>query len=121
SSADIRTNPNYAGGLVGFALMKQLNGAANPPVPVYYTEYQRNVRCTGCTMPGYWKMALAYRSKDPNSYYVAFEDWEGADQSSWLGNDGDFNDKVFKFSGVTCEGGGEPCDTKMLGICADGV
>ena len=30
-------------------------------------------------MPGYWKMALSYLSKSPpNSYYLAFEDWEGA-------------------------------------------
>src|SRR5580698_3309536 len=35
SSSDIRTDPNYAGGLVGFALMKNLG---NGPVPVYYSE-----------------------------------------------------------------------------------
>ena len=85
---------------------------------------QRNVRCTGtgCTMPGYWKMALTYLSKaHPNSYYLAFEDWEGADQNTWQGNDGDFNDKVFKIDGVICDGGGEPCDTGMPGVCSQGV
>jgi hypothetical protein len=122
SSADIRSNPAWTGGLVGFVLMKQLNGASAPPVPVYYSEYQRNADCTGCIMPGYWKMALAYQSTVyPNSYYLAFEDWEGADQNSWQGNDGDFNDKVFRFSGVTCEGGGEACDTTMPGVCSIGV
>jgi MYXO-CTERM domain-containing protein len=73
-------------------------------------------------MPGNWKMALSYLSKaNANAYYLAFEDWEGADMSSWQGNDGDFNDKVFEISGVTCDGGGETCDTGMLGVCARGV
>jgi hypothetical protein len=120
TSADIRSNPAYTGGLIGFALMKQLGNPAGP-TPVYYSEYKRNVLCSGCAIKDYWKMALAYQSKDANSYYLAFEDWEGADQSSWQGNDGDFNDKVFKFSGVTCMGGGQICDTQMKGVCAVGV
>ena len=120
TSNDIRSDPNYIdGGLIGFALMKDLG---NGPVPVYYSEDMRNVDCTGCTTPGYWKMALSYRSTiDANSYYMAWEDWEGADANSWQGNDGDFNDKVFEFSGVTCEGSGVPCQTGMPGVCANGV
>jgi hypothetical protein len=115
TSADVRGDAAYAGGLVGFVLMK--NGA-----PVYYSEYQRNAYCSGCATPGYWKMALAYPSKKvADTYYLAFEDWEGADQSSWQGNDGDFNDKVFRISGVTCDGGGAPCDTGQPGVCAGGV
>jgi hypothetical protein len=126
TSADIRSNPNYAGGLIGFALMKQLNGASNPTTPVYYSEFMRNADCTGCTgagmTPGYWKMALVYKSTvNANSYYLAWEDWEGANNTTWFGNDGDFNDKVFRFDGVTCKGGGESCDTGMLGVCAQGV
>src|SRR5580693_9641890 len=49
ASADIRTNAAYTGGLIGFALMKNLG---NGPVPVYYSEPTRNVFCSGCTMPG---------------------------------------------------------------------
>ena len=116
TSTDVRTNPNYAGGLIGFVLLKNLG---QPMLSrVYYSEYplQCPVHGTGCTMPGYWKMALSYLSKaNPNSYYLAFEDWEGADQNSWQGNDGDFNDFVFTISGVTCNGGGEPCDTGDAG------
>ena len=109
TSADIRSNINYTGGLIGFALMKQLNGASNPATPVYYSEYMRNVNCTGCTMPGYWKMALVYKSTvNANSYYLAWEDWEGANNTMWFGNDGDFNDKVFRFDGVTCKGAARP-------------
>jgi MYXO-CTERM domain-containing protein len=119
SSADVRSDPAYAGGLIGFALMKTFNGV---PTPVYYSEYRRNANCTQCTTPGYWKMALSYQStKDVTSYYLAFEDWEGANESTWFGNDGDFNDKVFKITGVTCDGGGETCTTTKPGVCAMGV
>jgi hypothetical protein len=120
ASTDIRTSINYMGGLIGFALIKNLG---QPTLSrVYYSEYRRNVTCTSCPMPGPWKMALTYRStKYPNSYYLAFEDWEGADSMSWQGNDGDFNDKVFRIDGVICQGGGETCDTGMMGVCARGV
>ncbi len=119
TSADIRTDPNYTDGLIGFALMKNLG---NGYVPVYYSEFMRNADCTGCVMPGHWKMALSYQSKlSSNAYYMAWEDWEGADANSWQGNDGDFNDKVFFISGVTCDGGGVPCETGMQGVCNAGV
>ena len=120
ASTDIRNSPNYMGGLIGFALIKNLG---QPTLSrVYYSEYRRNVTCTACAVPGPWMMALAYRStRYPNSYYLAFEDWEGADSMSWQGNDGDFNDKVFRIDGVICQGGGETCDTGMMGVCARGV
>ena len=114
SSQAIRSDPSYRGGLVGFALIK--NGA-----PIYYSEALRNVECTQCTMPGHWKMMLAYASRlQPNVYYLAWEDWEGAGESGWP-DDGDFNDKVFRLVGVRCAGGGESCDTGLPGQCAQGV
>lgn len=115
ASADIRTNPAYAGGFVGFVLTR---GADR----VYYSEYQRNVLCTACAMPDHWKMALIYRSSVvANAYYLGFEDWPGANESSFQGNDGDMNDKVFRITGVSCPGGGDPCDTGLPGICAPGL
>ena len=124
-SSDIRNDPNYGGGLVGFALMKAVgtNGAV---IPVYYSEDTRNADCTGCTgagmTPGYWKMMLSYQSTvTSNEYYMAWEDWEGANTTTWFGNDGDFNDKVFAISGVTCDGGGVPCQTTKQGVCANGI
>jgi len=118
ASSDIRSSPNYAGGEVGFALLKNLG---NGPVPVYYSEDTRNVYCSGCTMPGYWKLMLSYQSTvTSNEYYMAWEDWEGANSTSWP-DDGDFNDKVFAISGVTCDGGGVPCQTNLPGVCANGI
>lgn len=117
TSADIRNNPRYAQGPIGFALTDASGTKAS-----YYSEYMRNVYCSGCTTPDYWKMALIYRSTvTPETYYLAFEDYAGADASSWQGNDGDFNDKVFRINGVTCQGGGSPCDTGKLGVCSTGL
>ena len=115
SSSQIRSDPNYAGGLIGFALTK-LGGK-----PVYYSEATRNVACTACSMPGHWVLMLAYPSPlTATTYYLAWEDWEGANESSWP-DDGDFNDKVFRLSGVRCAGGGEPCDTGQPGACGQGL
>ena len=120
AASDIRASANYTGGLIGFVLLKNIG--QGPDSPIYYSEYQRNKSCTGCATPGYWKMMLAYRSSvHQSSYYLAFEDWEGADQTSWQGNDGDFNDKVFLVTGVSCPGGGVACDTGKLGLCAAGL
>src|SRR5262245_32128301 len=110
-AADIRDDPAYTGGFIGFALYKNFrDGNMTVPRVIYYSEYQRNALCTACPMPDHWKMALVYRSTlDTSTYYLAFEDWEGADDRSWLGNDGDFNDKVFRLHGISCAGGGLPC------------
>jgi hypothetical protein len=114
SSAAIRSDPRYTGGLIGFVLMVQGR-------PVHYSEYKRNVFCSGCAMPDHWKLMLAYPSKlGSNAYYLAFEDWPGANETGWP-DDGDFNDKVFKLTGIRCPGGGEPCDTGKLGPCAQGL
>jgi hypothetical protein len=115
TSAAIRDDPNYAGGFVGFALTK-FGGK-----PIYYSEASRNANCTACSMPGHWKMMLAYpSSSEAATYYLAWEDWEGANESNWP-DDGDFNDKVFRLTGVRCAGGGEPCDTGKVGACAAGL
>jgi len=115
SSSQIRSDPNYTGGSIGFALTK------NGGMPIYYSEASRNALCNGCVMPDHWKLMLAYPSQlEATTYYLAWEDWEGANENSWP-DDGDFNDKVFRLSGVRCAGGGEPCETGKLGVCAQGL
>jgi hypothetical protein len=116
SSADILTHPEYAGGLIGFAITKDGFGA------IYYSKFRRNALCSECDAPDYWKLMLAYSSTlNPNTHYLAFEDWEGANDRQWFANHGDFNDKVLRVSGTTCMGGGEACDTGKLGHCAAGL
>jgi len=128
TSADIRTNMAYANGLIGFALVRDDdNNGTTPPTVTYYSEFRRNEICTGCTGAGqmvdHWKAALIYPSTQlENTFYLAFEDWGGASAapSSW-NNDGDFNDQVFRITGVACPGGGAPCDTGVPGLCAPGL
>jgi len=122
SAADIRNDLAYAGGYVGFALTKNLDqDTSTPPTAIYYSEYRRNAECTACVEPGHWKMALSFASSlRSDTYYLAFEDWEGANDTTWFGNDGDFNDKVFKLVGISCAGGGMPCETGGIGLCGVG-
>lgn len=116
TGTDIKSDPSYAGGLVGFALV----GDPSMCVENHHTNPSYNNMCSACSNPGPWITAVIYASKNtPNSYYVGFED--GATSASSWNNDGDFNDDVFFITGVTCAGGGQPCDTGKPGICAVGV
>jgi MYXO-CTERM domain-containing protein len=131
-AADIRNDPRWAGGPVGFALIgSTANGNLCPQTK--YSEADINVK-NSSGKP--WITTLIYQSTtDPNGYYIAFEDqptctasWRGCDPGNPNqglqapnGNDGDFNDFVFYVSGIDCAGGGEVCDTGMPGICAGGT
>lgn len=111
TSSDIKKDPAYAGGLVGFALVGG---------QTHFTESKWDQQCGACNPPGPWISAVIYASKNTaNAYYVAFED--GPFTDSGFGNDGDFNDDVFFLTGVTCSGGGEPCDTGKPGMCGPGL
>jgi hypothetical protein len=46
-------------------------------------------------------MTLVYSAPaTTQTYYLAFEDWAGADEKEWYGNDGDFNDQVYFIEGI---------------------
>jgi hypothetical protein len=83
----IKSDPNYAGGLVGFAL---IGGET------HYTNSAYDTECTNtgvCNPAGHWITALMYASTvTPNAYYICFED--GGTSSSGWNNDGDFNDDL---------------------------
>ena len=118
SADNIRNDPHYKGGLIGFALM----AGTGLCTQTKYSQYDLGVVSTQYKVP--WVTQLVWQSTvDPSGYYIGFEElpmtaatWKGAN-----GNDGDFNDFVFYVSGLDCEGGGEACDTQMLGICAGGT
>lgn len=118
TGASIRADPNYAGGLIGFALLRSI------PNPPHYSEAKWNTVCNAgacAATPGPWIMSVTYQSTlMPNSYYLAFED--GNTSSSGWNNDGDYNDYVFLFTGLECAGGGEPCTVDgAQGVCAPGL
>ncbi len=126
-AANIRNDPNWAGGPVGFALI----GASGMQCP--QTKYSQADINDHSPSGAPWITTLIYQSNtDPNGYYIAFEDlptcpasWRGCTgntaNSPGNGNDGDFNDFVFYISGLDCAGGGQACDTGMMGICAGGT
>ncbi|HET9958975.1 MAG TPA: MYXO-CTERM sorting domain-containing protein [Polyangiaceae bacterium] len=126
SAAAIRMDPHYKGGLIGFALRGDKNSRCSE---THYSQNELHKSCTGATCPngGHWIMSLQYESKAfPDSYYLAFEDKPvttfGPNDEQ---NDGDFNDFVFFVTGVTCAGGGQPCDASVghperKGVCAVG-
>ena len=113
TSSDIKNDPAYLGGLIGFAL---IGGQT------HYSEKKWNPVCTGCTPAGPWIAAVLYASKNiPNAYYIAFEDGTMGATPGSFNNDGDYNDDVYLLTGLTCSGGGQPCDTGLPGTCATGV
>ncbi|HEY8091369.1 MAG TPA: MopE-related protein, partial [Polyangiaceae bacterium] len=107
----IKSDPAYTGGVVGFALVGG---------ETHYTNDAYDTTCTSCSPPGPWITALMYAStKTPNAYYICFED--GPTSATSWSNDGDFNDDVYFVTGISCEGGGVPCNTGKLGSCAAGL
>ncbi len=113
SSMSIRSDPAYLGGEIGFALVGS---------QTHYSEKMWNPMCSSCSPPGPWIMAVMYKSTTtPDAYYVAFEDGTVGSGPGDFSNDGDYNDDVFFVTGITCSGGGMPCDTGMKGVCAQGL
>ena len=102
TGATIRGDTRYKGGLIGFALMSDGSFTSK------FTEKKWNTICTSCTPQGPWIHSVTYISKaTANGFYVAFED--GNPTGSSFNNDGDYNDYVFFFTGLTCQGGGQQC------------
>ncbi|MDB4979585.1 MAG: Tryptophan synthase alpha chain, partial [Myxococcales bacterium] len=112
SGGDIQADARYTGGLIGFAIW-DTSGCTQ----YHYLEPKWNpLHSSGNP----WVEALVYQSVvTPNAYYIAFED--GNSSTNSFANDGDFNDKVFFVTGITCQGGGTACDTGLKGVCAAGV
>ena len=116
TAADIRNNPLYLGGEIGFALIG--GGGCSQ---TKYSQRHLNQDCTSCTPVEPFITTVVYEGTvEPNSYYMAFEDLPVSPTSFLANNDGDFNDFVFYITGIVCSGGGEPCDTGQPGACAIG-
>jgi MYXO-CTERM domain-containing protein len=127
TAATIRQNTAYAGGLIGLVLIPNPNGTGNGNATQYhYTEQRFNTQCTLCSMPGPWYSHLTYRSKLlANTFYLGFEDLDftnAAGNAGVNGNDLDYEDFLFRFTGLTCPAAGVPCTvTGAQGSCARGV
>ena len=115
TGADIKADPAYKGGLIGFAII-------GSGFQIHYSEQKWNPLCSACNPPASWITAVSYVSKNtPNAFYLAFEDGDVGATPNSFNNDGDYNDYVYFFEGLTCAGGGKTCDTGQPGICSQGV
>jgi len=113
SGGDIQKDVRYKGGLIGFAIWD-----TSTCTQYHFSESQWNPTYTPNGQ--HWIESLTYQSVvTPNAYYLAFED--GTSTATSFANDGDFNDKVFFITGITCDGGGNACDTGKLGVCQAGI
>lgn len=123
-SGNIKMDPKYKGGYVGFALI------GNPALSCKQNKYSMYAHNQKNAQGEPWVTTLIYQSTaDPEGFYMAFEDlpmapddWHqtGANGST-ARNDGDFNDFVFYVSGISCLGGGMPCTVPDLqGACSVG-
>jgi hypothetical protein len=127
NSASIRTHPRYTQGLIGFVLVPNPNGTgATQATQYHYTERRFNTYCSLCSNPGYWISTVIYRSNQlPNTFYLGFEDLDFVDAAGNAGvngNDLDYEDFLFRFSGVACLGAGQACtDMTKQGACQIGV
>ncbi len=127
TAASIRQHAAYAGGLIGLVLVPNPNGTGTGNATQYhYTEHRYNVQCTQCSTPGPWYSHLTYRSKQlADTFYLGFEDLDFADAPGAQGvngNDLDYEDFLFRFTGLTCPGAGVPCtESSGVGACSAGV
>ncbi|WP_437946058.1 hypothetical protein WME98_35310 [Sorangium sp. So ce296] len=127
TAVSIRESPAYAGGLIGFVLIPNPNGTGTSNATQYhYTEHRFNVACTRCETPGPWYSDLIYRSNELlNTFYLGFEDLDfrnAAGAAGVNGNDLDYEDFLFRFSGITCPEAGQPCEVdENVGACRLGI
>ena len=121
-SGEIAEDPRYLGGYVAFALIGDPDSQCNRTKHSIAAHNDRN------SSGEPWITTLIWQSTvDPEGFYVAFEDlkmspedWHNPGAGAQGTNDGDFNDFVYYITGISCRGGGQPCDTGLLGACSLG-
>jgi hypothetical protein len=124
---DIKNDPGYAGGLIGFFEATteghdcpffcpncvDLNNPGGTLGHIYYSEKVYNED----NIPGQqsWIHLLIMNSVViPNAFYFGWEDL-------FQGGDNDFEDLLTRVEGIQCSGGGAPCDTGLAGKCGFGA
>lgn len=120
----IKTHPAYKGGKIGFFMASTEGKAGNcvqfgPNGPsaeslgyMYYSEPQYNDDNNGPN--SYIHLVILDSKKYPKGFYFGWEDLFG-------GGDNDFEDLLTRVEGISCAGGGEPCETGLSGVCSQGI
>jgi MYXO-CTERM domain-containing protein len=112
----------YKGGQIGFFLVSTDGQISIDPVThavkgdakfQFFTQHALNAGSSAAQT--YYNVLTWESVAKKNTFYFGWEDLPAQ------GGDNDFDDFLFSVSGVQCGGGGQPCKTEMLGVCADGV
>lgn len=111
---DIKNDPNYAGGEIGFyeGVVKKKCNTLSTYDYVFYSEPKYNPDVEQASP---FIHLLIYNSTVTNrAFYFGWEDLLS-------GGDNDFDDLTTFVTGITCSGGGAPCNTGKDGICSEGT
>jgi MYXO-CTERM domain-containing protein len=120
----IKSHPAYKGGKIGFFMASTqdkpgncVQFGQNGPDPgtlgyLYFSEPQYNDDNTGPN--SYIHLVLLDSQVYPKAFYFGWEDLYG-------GGDNDFEDLLTRVEGISCSGGGVPCETGLPGVCAQGL
>ncbi len=111
-TVDIRNDPAYAGGQIGFYQATGTCGTSNNHTFLFFSQRALNPDGSGANATIH---LLTYNSTvTPHAFYFGWEDLLS-------GGDNDFDDLTTFVTGITCTGGGGPCQTGRPGVCADGT
>jgi MYXO-CTERM domain-containing protein len=111
-TVDIRNSPAYAGGQIGFYEATGSCATSTNHTFLFFSQRALNPDGAGS---GATIHLLTYDSTvTPRAFYFGWEDL-------LAGGDNDFDDLTTFVTGITCTGGGGPCETGRPGICAEGT
>jgi MYXO-CTERM domain-containing protein len=114
---NIKNDPKYLGGEVGFYQGVVTGGCApgNGPAGYSYVFYSEKKYNPDSDQANPFLHLLIYNSTvTPKAFYFGWEDLIS-------GGDNDFDDLTTFVTGISCSGGGAPCETGQQGVCATGT
>lgn len=121
---DIRTDDRYLGGEIGFFQARATNpgpsgmsgGCADvtDAASVEFVVYSQPALNPENTADPFIHLLTMNSTVNQSVFYFAWEDLLS-------GGDNDFSDLIIRVEGVTCSGGGEPCETGQPGVCGAGL
>jgi hypothetical protein len=116
---DIKNDSRYLGGEIGF-FQARASEASNrcadvtDPASVEFVVYSQPELNPEDTDEPFIHLLIMDSKVQSNVFYFAWEDLLS-------GGDNDFSDLIIRVEGITCSGGGEPCESGELGVCAPGL
>jgi MYXO-CTERM domain-containing protein len=110
---DIKNDPAWTGGEVAFY---EATGSGCPtPASNENVFFSQKAYNPDSSQQNPTVHLITYNSTaTAKAFYFAWEDL-------LAGGDNDFDDLTMFVTGITCSGGGVPCDTGLLGVCASGI